>query len=74
MQMHRDAAGRLHIDDEGVSAIVDDRGESSFSMMASASRTAVKRVCDIVEDSTLWPTMKLPCLDVPVDPGDPVPG
>lgn len=64
MHMERDKAGRLHIEDEGVSAIIDERGQSSFSMTATACRSAVVRVCEVIEDSTQWPTMRLPRMDV----------
>ena len=68
MQIERDTAGRVHIEDEGVSAIIDERGgQSSFSMTATASPTAVQRVVEVVEDSSQWPTMRLPRMDV--DPG-----
>lgn len=63
MQMERDAAGRVHIEDEGVLAIIDVRGQSSFSMTATAPRSAIQRVCEVVEDSTQWPTMRLPRID-----------
>jgi len=68
MYMERDRAGRLHIEDDGVSAIVGERGESSFTMTATASRSAMKRVCDLIGDMTRWPTMPMPRIaDEPVD-------
>lgn len=68
MQIERDKAGRVHIEDDGVSAIIDERGgQSSFSMTPTASEGAVKRVCEVIEDRTQWPTMPLPRLDF--DPG-----
>jgi len=51
-----------------VSAIVGERGESSFTMTATASRSAMKRVCDLIGDMTRWPTMPMPRIaDEPVD-------
>lgn len=68
MQIERDKAGRAHIECEGVSAIIDARGgQSSLSMTATASTTAVRRVVEVDEDSTQWPTMPLPRMDF--DPG-----
>ncbi len=68
MQIERDKAGRVHIEYDGVSAIVDEHGgQSSFSITATASPNAVKRVVEMIEDSTQWPTMRLPRMDV--DPG-----
>ena len=68
MQIERDKAGRVHIEEDGVSAVIDERGgQSSFSMKATASPTAVKRVVEVIEDSTKWPTMRLPRMDF--DPG-----
>ena len=68
MQIERDKAGRVHIEDDGVSAIIDERGgQSSFSMTATASPNAVKRVVEVIEDSTQWPTMRLPRMHF--DPG-----
>jgi hypothetical protein len=64
MRIERDITGRLHIEDEGVSAIVDEAGQSSLSMKTTATRTAVQRVCDLVADTSRWPTMRLPRLDV----------
>lgn len=62
MYMQRDRAGRLHIEDDGVCAIVGECGVSSFSMTATASRSAVKRVCDLIADMTRWPTMPMPVI------------
>lgn len=65
MQIERDGAGRVHIEDDGVSAIIDEHGgQSSFSMTSTASPVAVKRVCEAVEDKTQWPTMRLPRVEV----------
>ncbi len=59
MLIKRDTAGRLLIEDEGVSAIVDRDGASSLTMRASVTRSAVKRVRDLVADRSRWPTMRL---------------
>lgn len=65
MQIDRDTAGRVHIEDDGVSAIIDEHGgQSSFSMTSTASQGAVKRVVDVIEDKTKWPTMPLPRFEV----------
>jgi hypothetical protein len=68
MQIERDEAGRIHIEDDGVSAVIDQHGgQSSFSMEATATPVAVKRVVEAIGDSTQWPTMRLPRMGF--DPG-----
>ena len=66
MHIERDAAGLVHIEDEGVSAVVDEQGQSSLIMTPTATRSAIKRVCDLAADKDRWPTMKIPTAD---DPG-----
>jgi hypothetical protein len=69
MQIERDRAGRVHIEDDGVSAIIDVHGgQSSFSMTSTASPVAVKRVVEVIEDQSQWPTMPLPRFDVTLGP------
>ncbi len=68
MQIERDKTGRILIEDDGVSAIIDEHGgPSSFSMKPTATPVAVKRVVEVIGDSTQWPTMRLPRMDF--DPG-----
>lgn len=65
MHIVRDAAGRLHIEYEGVSAIVDEHGgQSSLSMTSTATDIAIQRVCDLVADTSRWPTSPLPRIDL----------
>ncbi len=60
MHIERDAEGRIHIEDEGVSAVVDENGQCSLIMATYATHSAIKRVCGLAADKDRWPTMKIP--------------
>ena len=64
MRIERDAAGCVHIEDEGVTAIVDESDNCSYAMTPTATRCAVQRVCALVADPSRWPTLRLRRFDV----------
>ncbi len=65
MRIERDTMGLVHISDEGVTAVVHENSGISFYMTtATASRSAMKRVNELIADASQWPTQLLPRLDV----------
>ena len=65
MRSERDTKGFVHISDEGVTAVVhENSGISFYTTTATATRSAMMRVNQLIADASQWPTQLLPRLDV----------